>query len=107
MGIACWNGEVKCGALARHGFQPDLPVISLHDLLANCKTDTRAWVLAGVCMQSPEYSENSLMILGGDANPVILNRKLAESILPFRSDSNGWPLVIFSVFERVRNQILK
>src|ERR1700691_4347487 len=68
------DGEVKRGALAKLGLNPDFPAALFDNALGDRQTDSRAWELAA--MQPLEDAEDLLMVARVDADAVVPDREL-------------------------------
>src|SRR5579871_3893894 len=66
--------EIERRPLPRFGFDPNPPVIALHDALANRQADAGARVLLGG-MQPLEQSKNVLLVLRLNSDAVVANAK--------------------------------
>src|ERR1043166_1976404 len=86
------------------GFHPDAPVMLLDNLLADCQSNTRAWVLAAV--KAVENAKNLIVVFGRNADTVILHRDDPLSVLLLRADFDVWR-VTGAVLDCVADQILK
>src|SRR6266699_3468331 len=65
-------GPPRRGAAAQFGLNPDAPTHPLHRLADDGETDACAGVI-GRGVQSLEHAEDPLMMLGGNADPVVLD----------------------------------
>ena len=73
-GVLLRNREVKCGAVAELGLNPDFPAALLDNALGDRQADSCAWELAA--MQPLEDPEDLLMVARIDADAVVAKREL-------------------------------
>ena len=77
------DGEEEGCSFAGFGFDPDSSAIALNHALANSQSDAGAAVFL-VMMEPLEYAKDFLLVLGVDADAVVLHRKAPHG-------RRGWP----------------
>ena len=101
-------GQVKKNVdpLSGVGFQPDTTAVSLHDLLADCQSDTRTLITIRVVLQALEDAKDPFMILR--STPMPLSRTDNSHTLPLRA-AETWiskgPGVV-TIVDSVADQVL-
>ncbi len=98
------NCETKRRSCPRLRFYPDLSSQFFYNLLADRQTDTRAGNL--VSMQTREETENTMMVLGWDADAIVVDFNDPVRSRPFGADAN-FDRCFTSILHRVTDQVLK
>src|SRR5688572_21065498 len=90
---------------AKLGLDPDAPLMSFDNLLADGQANSRSGILL-LAVQPLEYNEDALEVLLRNANPIVAHGKLPLGTLLNDADVNLRP-GIAAKLHRVADQILE
>ena len=98
---------MECRSPTGLGFNPDPAAISLDNSLTDGETHTGAQVPPLAVVKPLEQAEHFLVILGIDANAVVLDREVALSGFGNYGDVYAQWLIRLSIAERIADEVLQ
>jgi hypothetical protein len=107
-GVISSEGEREVESRSSSGFRfdPDSSMISLDDSPTNGQTNPSAGVFI-VVVKALEEAKYVLLVLGLDANAVVLDGEYAMAILTLPADADLRSSFRAPIFNRVSNEVLK
>ena len=88
------------------GFDPDPPIILLHDPFADGKSNAGPGIFV-ICVQAFEEAKDVLLVFGRDADAVIAYGESPLSDLAISSDAHDWLLLPVPILDRIPYKVLE